>query len=272
MKKRRFTPELLEFIRQMAFGRSTQELAEMANERFGTDFTRDTMYYFLKNHKIRNGRQRKPAVHTERYPRKVREYIQENYVGIGPKRMAQILNEKFGTDYEHNHIKAYYANHKLNSGLNGSEDRIPWLKGKKGYRMPGCEKHFFQEGHVPHNSRPIGTVRKCSDGYMWKKVSDIKYAGRKNWRHLHYLVWEEANGPIPEGKKIAFLDGNPENCDLDNLVLTDAGEIAVANKLQLRFDDPELTKAGLMIAKVTIAATERQNKLQGGIECSKISK
>jgi hypothetical protein len=272
MKKRRFTPELLEFIRQMAFGRSTQELAEMANERFGTDFTKDTMYYFLKNHKIRNGRQRKPAVHTEKYPRNVREYIQENYVGIGPKKMAQILNEKFGTNYEHKHIKAYYANHKLNSGLNGSEDRIPWLKGKKGYRMPGCEKNFYRKGNVPQNTVPVGTIRKCADGYLLKKVSDVRYAGKANWRQLHYIVWEEANGTIPEGKKIAFLDGNPENCALENLVLTDAAEIAVANKLQLRFDDPELTKAGLMVAKVTIAANERLNKYQGGNECSKISK
>lgn len=272
MKKRRFTPELLEFISQNAFGRSTQELAEMANECFGTDFTRDTMYYFLKNHKIRNGRQRKPAVHTEKYPRKVREYIQENYVGIGPKQMTQILNEKFGTAYEHKHIKAYYANHKLNSGLKGPECMTPWLKGKKGYRMPGCEKNFYRKGNVPHNTVPVGTVRKNTDGYLWKKVSDVRYGDKANWRHLHYLVWEEANGPIPEGKKIAFLDGNPENCALENLVLTDAAEIAVANKLQLRFDDPELTKAGLMVAKVTIAANERLNKYQGGNECSKISK
>lgn len=253
MKKRRLTPELLEFVRQNAFGRSSLELADMANERFGTDFTRDTMRYFMKNHKIRNGQKRKPAVHTERYPRAVREYIHANYVGIGPKQMAQILNEKFGTAYEHKHIKSYYANHKLNSGLNGSEFLTPWLKGKKGYRMPGCEKYFFQKGNVPHNIVPVGTTRKCADGYMWKKVADVKNAGRKNWRQLHYLVWEEANGPIPEGKKIVFLDGDPENCALENLVLSDAGEVAVANKLQLRFDDPELTKTGLMVAKVTQA-------------------
>ncbi len=260
MKKRRFTPELLEFVRQNAFGRSSLELADMANERFGTDFTRDTMYYFMKNHKIRNGLQRKPAVHTEMYPREVRDYIHANYVGVGPKQMAQILNEKFGTDYEHRHIKSYYTNHKLSSGLNGSECVTPWLKGKKGYMVPGFEKNLFRKGHVPHNYLPVGTVRKFTDGYMWKKVSDIKNAGRENWRHLHYLVWEEVNGPIPEGKKIAFLDGDPGNCALENLVLSNAGELAVANKLQLRFDDPELTKTGLMVAKVTIAANERLNK------------
>lgn len=272
MKTRRYTPELFEFVKEMAPGRSALELSELTNERFGTNFTKSTMAAFMKNHKIRNGCRNKPASHTERYPRNVREYIQENYVGIGPKKMAQILNEKFGTNYEHKHIKAYYANHKLDSGLNGSEDRIPWLKGKKGYRMPGCEKNFYRKGNVPHNTVPIGTIRKCADGHLWKKVSDVRYADRANWRQLHYIVWEEANGPIPEGKKIAFLDGNPENCVLENLVLTDAAEIAVANKLQLRFDDPELTKAGLMVAKVTIAATKRLNKNQGGNECSKILK
>lgn len=272
MKKRRFTPELLEFIRQMAFGRSTQELAEMANECFGTDFTRDTMYYFLKNHKIRNGRQRKPAVHTEKYPRHIRQYIQANHVGIGPKKMAQILNEKFGTAYTRINIKAFYANNGLSSGLKGSEGYSPPNKGKKGLILPGCEKGWFQKGNVPHNWLPIGTISKKNDGYLWKKIKDDPKAGRANWRQLHILVWEEANGPVPEGKKIAFLDGNQENCAMENLVLTDAAEIAVANKLQLRFDDPELTKAGLMVAKVTIAATKRLNKNQGGNECSKISK
>lgn len=260
MTKRRFTPELLKFVQENAFGHSNKELAQIVNERFGTDFTRNTMYNFMNNHKIKNGCRDNPATHTERYPREVREYIHANYVGVGPKQMTQILNEKFGTAYEHKHIKAYYANNKLDSGLNGSEGRIPWMKGKKGYRMPGCEKYFFQKGHVPHNTVPVGTIRKCADGYMWKKVADVKNASRKNWRQLHYLVWEEANGPIPEGKKIAFLDGDPGNCALENLVLTDAGELIVANKLQLRFDDPELTKTGLMVAKVTIAANERLNK------------
>lgn len=35
----------------------------------------------------------------------------------------------------------------------------------------------------------------------------------------HRAVWEEANGPIPEGAVIHHIDGNPSNNALDNLML-----------------------------------------------------
>lgn len=270
----RCKPEIVDFVRQIAPGRSSKEIAEIANERFGDNFTQKTMASFMKNHHIRNGlRDRNAkATNTEKYPRHVREYIYANYVGIGPKKMAQILNEKFGTAYTRINIKAFYANNGLSSGLKGSEGCSPPNKGKKGLILPGCEKTWFPTGNVPHNWLPLGTISQKSDGYLWKKIKDDPKAGRANWRQLHILVWEEANGPLPKGARLAFLDGNPENCALENIVLTDPAEIAAANGLHLRFSDPELTKAGLMVAKVTIAAKRRLNKYQGGNECSKISK
>lgn len=254
----RATPEILAFLRENAFGHPSVELAQIVNEKFGTSYTQKTMLFTLKNHKIRNGCRNAPLTHSDRYPRQVREYIHANYKGIGPKQMTQLLNEKFGTNYEHNQIKAYYANHKLDSGLTGGGIAVPPLKGKKGCYYPGCEKAWFKKGSLPHNKVPVGTVTKTQDGYLWKKVSDEPCKKRyENWRMLHILVWEEANGPVPEGMRVIFKDGNPDNVSLENLILATFAEVAVTNAMHLRSSDPELTETGLMIAKLHLAARER---------------
>lgn len=42
---------------------------------------------------------------------------------------------------------------------------------------------------------------------------------RETTVYLHHLVWQEANGPIPPGHKLAFRDGDHRNCALENLEL-----------------------------------------------------
>ena len=38
------------------------------------------------------------------------------------------------------------------------------------------------------------------------------------------VIWAAFNGRPPEGHRIGFLDGNPANCSIDNLVLLSPGE------------------------------------------------
>lgn len=257
----RATPEILAYVRENAFGHFSRDLAEMVNEKFGTSYTAKSMLSLLKNHKIRNGCRNAPLTHSDRYPRQVREYIHANYKGIGPKQMTQLLNEKFGTSYEHLQIKAFYANHKLNSGLTGGGLSVPPLKGKKGVYYPGCEKTWFKKGNLSHNKVPVGTVTKTQDGYLWKKVSENPYESRyTNWRMLHILVWEEANGPVPEGMRVIFKDGDKENVSIDNLALATYAEVAVMNKFGLRSSDPELTETGHMIAKLHLAVNKKSKQ------------
>lgn len=49
-----------------------------------------------------------------------------------------------------------------------------------------------------------------SNGY-WKITIDGKVYG------VHRLLWEQANGPIPQGYVIDHIDRNPLNNDLSNL-------------------------------------------------------
>lgn len=195
---------------------------------------------------------------STRYPQEIHAFIQSNYLGTGPKEMTDVVNQKFGTSYTRRQIKAYYANHKLNSGLTGHFEKgiIPPNKGKKGYCAPGSEKGHFKKGHTPHNKTPIGTVLTKADGYLWKKIGE----GARDWKQLHILLWEEANGPVPDGHNIIFKDNNKQNCSLDNLALVSKGESAVMNRCGLRFENPEHTETGILIAKVKIAAGKRNKE------------
>ena len=256
----RFRPEVHIFIRDHVAGHTSEELAQMTNAAFGTCFTKSSMKSYKQNHHLKSGTPKgiPKGSYTEKYPAHIAQYIQEHHKGVGPKEMAQLLNDTFGTDYTHRQLKGYYANHDLNSGLTGRFEagHTPPNKGRKGYCAPGAEKGHFKKGHTPYNKTPIGTVRVKSDGYLWQKVGE----GCRDWKQLHRLLWEQANGPVPEGCHIIFKDGNPMNCVLDNLAVVTLSENAVMNRNGLRFDNAEHTDTGILIAKVKIAAAKRRRR------------
>lgn len=257
----RFAPEVHAFIRENVSGRTAEELASMTNAVFGTDFTKLSMKSYKHNHHLKSGTPggKPKGSYTEVYPEHIVRYIADNHHGIGPKTMAQLLNETFGTAYTHCQLKGYYANHDLNSGLTGRFEKghIPPNKGRKGYCAPGAEKGHFKTGHTPHNKTPVGTVRVKSDGYLWQKIGE----GSREWRQLSHILWEQANGPIPEGCRLIYKDGNKLNCVLDNLALVTLEENAVMNCAGLRSEVPRHTEIGILIAKVKIAATKRKKKV-----------
>ncbi len=55
----------------------------------------------------------------------------------------------------------------------------------------------------------------------WKETSNgyiaAYHGGKKVYQHR--FVWEQHNGPIPEGYYVHHVDGNPKNNDISNLVL-----------------------------------------------------
>lgn len=83
-----------------------------------------------------------------------------------------------------------------------------WNYGKKGRGRP------FKTGERPWNAKPVGAERVTSAGFIQIKVSQPNC-----WRLKHLLVWEKAHGPLPEGRKIDFIDGDRQNVSLENLRL-----------------------------------------------------
>lgn len=110
----------------------------------------------------------------------------------------------------------------------------PWNAGKKGWTAGGRSGVTrFRKGEISGRARellkPVGheVVR---DGQLWRKVTDQhkNKQARFNFKPVSVIVWESANGPIPDGHIVAFRPGCAttvaEHITLDRLELITRAE------------------------------------------------
>ena len=256
---KRYPKEVKTFIEEHVKGTTTRDLVEIVNAEFGPIFTEVKMKAFKNNHKLKSetpgGTQ--AGRPTKLYPMLVKEFIEKNHVGVGRQEMTELLNKEFGTHYTCKQIKTYYQNHCIRSGLDYrfKKGRVPLNKGRKGYYSPGSEKGWFKKGNTPMNHKPVGTEVIQGFGYTWVKVAEPNI-----WEPKHRLVWEEANGEVPEGYVLTFLDGNKRNITSENLALITQAESLELTKSDLRSENAKFTETGILIVKVKKARIMNQKK------------
>ena len=89
---------------------------------------------------------------------------------------------------------------------------------------------MFKKGNKPHNTKPNGTINLRADKtgrlYQYIKIKD------SHWELLQRHVWTKANGEIPRGSVVIFLDGNYLNCELSNLKVITRKENMARNTIQ----------------------------------------
>ncbi|MBI9013608.1 MAG: HNH endonuclease [Clostridiales bacterium] len=196
---------------------------------------------------------------TKLYPKEVRDYINLNHKGVGPKEMTQLLNEKFNKSYQKKQLDAFYKNNKISSGLDGRFEKghKPTAPIKRGERR--SKETEFKKGLKPGNWLPIGTERINTYGYVDVKVADGMK--QKNWKGKHIIIWEKYNGPLPKDHVIIFGDKDKSNLDIDNLLLVSRKQLLIMNRNKLIQDDTELTKTGMIIADMHSKILERKKNL-----------
>lgn len=257
---KKYSEEIKEFIKKNAPGTPVRTLIELTNNEFRTNFTYTKMKSFLKNHNIKTGTTKgNPKGYSRIYTQEIKQFILDNYKGVGPKEMTELINKTFGTSYTVGQLKSYYSRNKLNSGITGyfEQGHTPWNKGRKGEYYKGCEKTWFSKGHIPANYRPVGSERITKDGY-----TEVKVADPNKWRLKHNIIWEQHNGPIPKGHVVIFGDGDKTNFNINNLILVSRAQLARLNQNRLIQNDADLTRTGIIIADLIskIAEKSRQNK------------
>ncbi|MET4727383.1 hypothetical protein ABIE09_001177 [Lysobacter enzymogenes] len=82
----------------------------------------------------------------------------------------------------------------------------------------GLRKDLGQFNPNMHRRTPIGHEITNSRGLLLRKVTDTRNA-KRDYRPVHWIVWEDANGPIPPNHTFIFIDGNRRNIALNNLLL-----------------------------------------------------
>lgn len=157
-----------------------------------------------------------------------KEFIKSHVLGYTTQETADMLNKNFNRNITAIQITRFKQHNKLVSGFYGPK-----------------------KGTIPTNTVPVGTETTTCDGYVIVKVANEKNCNSsKNWKYKHRLIWEKNYGKIPDDCVVIFADQNKTNFSLDNLILAKRSELLTARTQHLIFGEPELTKTGLMLAKL----------------------
>ena len=266
---RKWPVEVVDWMRENTAGRTTKELTLLINqqgfeEKYGMVFTESIIKCAKNRYSLKSGTPRgNPKGYSAKYPEGMEKYIQSIAEGKKAGEIAKVVSEHFGIEFSASQCRAYKKNHDIVSGLDcrfkkGDE---PANKGKKmsPEQYEKCKATMFRKGNVPANHMEVGECTHTTDGYLIRKVQE-QGTQQERFEFVHRKVWEEHNGPIPEGKMVSFLDGDKDNCNIDNLVLIDNKENMELNRSNLRFSNAEFTKVGVAIAKVKVVARQRRGK------------
>lgn len=177
------------------------------------------------------------------------DYLASIVKGRSNIETTAMMNEHFNLKLEVRQIKCYKKNHNLSSGLTGRFEKghVPANKGIRPSDevLAKCSITWFKKGHANYNHKPIGSERVTVDGYI-----EIKVAEPNKWKLKHRVVWEEHNGPIPKGKLISFVDGNPLNCTIENFVMIDKQINGVLNHIGVKARSRELVAVASGIVQI----------------------
>jgi len=262
MKTNRHTQRQLEFLKAGYLSMNIRSLTSAFNSRFKTSKTEAQVKSTLANHKITCGRKGKDKLTTWYRifsPDQV-QFIRDNYTGRTVAEMTMLFNRHFRTHRSRSQIRNLVRNRKIRSGLTGQFRKgiIPWNTGTKG--LTHANSGTFKKGNIPANLRPVGSER-----YYWKYGVLLKVAERNpyagfptRWKLKYVHIWEKANGPVPKGKVVAFIDGDNRNCDIKNLMLISRAELLRLNKHEYKDTPSKLKPSVLALTKLEVKTFARQ--------------
>jgi len=191
---------------------------------------------------------------NRKYTQEHIDFLAANIQGCPFKDLTAKFNERFGralsvtavVSLTHNHGLHNGRDSRFNEGNKATQFKkgfVPWNKGMKG--VGGWEPTQFKKGSLPWNYQPVGAERVNTYGYV-----DIKTADPNRWKGKHVLIWEAANGQVPDGHVVIFGDGDKRNFELENLILVSRKQLVRLNQNNLIKNNAELTKAGIIIADI----------------------
>lgn len=174
-----------------------------------------------------------------------KEYLASIVKGSTYKEITEKMNDKFEYNFSEEQVKGMMYRNKLATGTGGyfKKGSTPWNKGLKGYM--GANKTSFKKGEIPPQYRPVGSERINKGGYL-----EVKIADPNKWELKHRYIYKKHYGDIPKGHNVIFADTDKTNLNIDNLILVSKSEMLILNRNKLIYEDNELTKVGVNIAKV----------------------
>lgn len=197
------------------------DLIAALKDNFGIDVKRNTIKsWFRRRFGITT------IYGTHEFSNEEMEFIKKYYPDNGPEKTAHMINELFHTNRTYNSV-SLTAN---KNGIKVSQKYLSDLAREKSKKM------------VDVIRRDQGSVR-MEIGASGKPVYRMKVADGV-WRTAGIVIWEQANGPIPKGYKLIYLDGDSSNYQLDNLYLASHKlQYQVIRNRHYKSGNPEITKS-----------------------------
>lgn len=135
-----------------------------------------------------------------------------------------------------------------------------WNKGikMKPSTYEKCSATMFKKGQIPPNKKPIGSERVNVDGYI-----EIKVTESGNWKLKHRYVYEQHhNVKLGRNDIVTFLDGNPLNCNIENLIKVDRTVLRTMNQSFSEYNvgDAEIKKSVIALVNNIEAVRRIKNK------------
>lgn len=193
------------------------------------------------------------------YSKEKVDFLRSNVKGISLKELTKKFNENFNCSISEEIIARMKRKLNLTSGVNTrfKKGQTSWNKGRKmsAEQYEKCKKTMFKKGNLS-NAKSVGNERIDVDGYIYIKVKQPN-----KWVLKHRWIYENEKGKIPKGYNLIFADGNKQNLDLDNLILVSNAELFIINQKGLYKKNKELTKTGVIVAKVLEQANKRKKDI-----------
>ena len=267
------TPERVRWLRENYSKYSVSRTCDLFNQRFGTDIRIGQMRSANSNHGFGKANRRGSKTFKP-----WEEGWLQHHLPLAPrKEVATAFEKVWGWKPKHDSLDRYVTKHGLQGAPNVGcfrKGQVPPNKGRKGYSPPGSEKGWFKKGSVPANKKPLYAerwTRQRGGGAPMIEINvpvENPYTGHKNfWIRKAVWVWMQANQrPVPEGHVIVQLDGDPANCELDNLDCVSKAVMARLNqKYSPAYAGREANPARVRLAQLKHAIAGRSQVSRGEI-------
>jgi len=265
---KRYTAEQREFLKTGYLSQNTLDLTKAFNAEFGTEKSENATASFLFKNGYscgRTGANRFRRSTNNLLTSEQSDFVKKGYQRLKTPELVIALNEKFGLELKESQIKSYCYNHGIKSGRTGQflKGQRPWNKETTGLLPPN--PNSFKKGHIPASVKPLWSERISKDGYIEIKVPvpDPHRGSKTRYVLKHRWVYEQAHGPIPEGKMVSLKNGDPLNCDPGNLMLISRAEMLKLNQNGYKRSHDDLKPCILTLSKLQVVAGEKLKQLSG---------
>lgn len=181
-----------------------------------------------------------------KYTKEQRQFIIDNVKGTNYRVLAEMFNKEFGENKTRQQIKGYCNRHDLRNGVDSKAT-------------------IFKKGHDPYTIvKPLYSEKKTGNGEVLIKVREDAKIGNylENWELKKVVVWEQHYGKKPKDLMVLQLNGDKNDCNIDNLILVEVHETMLLYKLDYVFNDPQLTLSALYYIRLGRQRRKREKEMK----------